>query len=264
MSDVLDYLSDSTHWSGADGIPHRILEHVQYSFGALLIVLLIALPLGLYVGHTGRGALGIAGVANALRALPTFGLLIFVVIGLSDYLSGDFTYTGPSLLVLVILGIPAVLSNTYAGVQNVDPAARDAARGMGMTSLQVLWRVEVPNALPLIISGVRSAILQIVATATIAAYVSLGGLGRFIVDGLAQRDYAQMATGALLVAVLALALDLLLALVQRLVVSRGVTGRFATGRAVGPAESAVIGALGEPVTAGAPGGSVVRSPDETV
>jgi osmoprotectant transport system permease protein len=229
MNGVFEYLSDPTHWSGSDGIPHRIVEHLEYSFGALLVVMLVALPLGLYVGHTGRGALGIAGIANALRSLPTFGLLIFVVVTLSGYLSGDFAYLGPSLLVLIILGIPAVLSNTYAGVQSVDPAARDAARGMGMTSWEVLWQVEVPNALPLIISGVRSAVLQIVATATIAAYVSLGGLGRFIVDGLAQRDYSQMASGALLVAVLALLLDLVLALVQRLVVSRGVSGRFDTG-----------------------------------
>ena len=228
MNGIVTFLSDSSHWSGEDGVPHRLLQHLEYSLGALVIVLLIALPLGLYVGHTGRGAIGIAGVANALRALPTFGLLLFVVVSLSGYLSGDFSYLGPSLLVLIILGIPAVLSNTYAGVQSVDPAARDAARGMGMTGSQVLWRVEVPNALPLIISGVRSAVLQIIATATIAAYVSLGGLGRFILDGQQQRDYPQMLAGAVLVAVLALALDLLLALVQRLVVSRGVTGRYST------------------------------------
>jgi osmoprotectant transport system permease protein len=226
---VVDYLSDSTHWSGEDGIPHRLLEHLGYSFAALLLVILIGLPLGLYVGHTGRGAVAIAGTANALRALPTFGLLIFVVIALSGYLPGDYSYLLPSLLVLVVLGIPAVLSNTYAGVQSVDPAARDAAKGMGMTGRQVLWRVEVPNALPLIISGIRSAALQIVATATIAAYVSLGGLGRFIIDGRAQRDYGQMAAGAVLVGVLAVVLDLLMAGLQVLVVSRGITGRYSRG-----------------------------------
>jgi osmoprotectant transport system permease protein len=120
-----------------------------------------------------------------------------------------------------------VLSNTYAGVQSVDPAARDAAKGMGMTGSQVLWRVEVPNALPLILSGIRSATLQIVATATIAAYVSLGGLGRFIIDGRAQRDYPQMAAGAVLVGLLAVILDLLMAALQVVVVSRGLTGRYA-------------------------------------
>jgi osmoprotectant transport system permease protein len=227
VNGVVDFLSDSTHWSGSEGIPQRLLEHLGYSFGALIFVILIGLPLGLYVGHTGRGAVAIAGTANALRALPTFGLLIFVVIALSGTLPGRVAYLGPSLLVLIVLGIPAVLSNTYAGVQSVDPAARDAAKGMGMTGSQVLWRVEVPNALPLILSGIRSATLQIVATATIAAYVSLGGLGRFIIDGRAQRDYPQMAAGAVLVGLLAVILDLLMAALQVVVVSRGLTGRYA-------------------------------------
>jgi osmoprotectant transport system permease protein len=227
MNGMVEYLTDSEHWSGPDGIPQRLLEHLGYSFGALLFVVLIGLPLGLYVGHTGKGAFAIAGTANALRALPTFGLMIFVVIALANTLPADIAYLGPVLVVLVVLGIPAVLSNTYAGVQSVDPAARDAAKGMGMTGSQVLWRVEVPNALPLILSGIRSAILQIVATATIAAYVSLGGLGRYIIDGRAQRDYSQMAAGAVLVGLLAVTLDLLMALAQTMVVSRGLTGRYA-------------------------------------
>ena len=215
MNALLTYLSDSTHWSGEDGIPHRLVQHFEYSIGALLLVLLIALPLGLFIGHTGRGSVAIAGFANALRALPSYGLLVLIVVWASAYITGDFGYLGPALLVLIVLGVPAVVSNTYAGIENVEPAARDAARGMGMTGWQVLWRVEVPNALPLIISGIRSAILQIVATATVAASVTLGGLGRLILDGLQQQDYGQMATGALLVAVMALALDVLLALVPR-------------------------------------------------
>jgi osmoprotectant transport system permease protein len=243
MNPVVDFLSNSANWSGEDGVPHRLLEHLGYSFGALLLVIIIGLPLGLYVGHTGRGAVAIAGTANALRALPTFGLLIFVVIALSGYLPGDLSYLGPSLLVLVVLGIPVVLSNTYAGVQSVDPAARDAAKGMGMTGWQVLWRVEVPNALPLIMSGIRSATLQIVATATIAAYVSLGGLGRFIIDGRAQRDYAQMASGAVLVGALAVVLDLTMAGLQVLVVSRGLTGRYARTPRAGHTDPEVETAL---------------------
>jgi osmoprotectant transport system permease protein len=150
------------------------------------------------------------------------------VLLISGRLPAGLAYLLPAVLVLVILGIPAVLSATYAGIQAVDPAARDAARGMGMTGSQVLWRVEVPNAMPLILSGVRSSMLQIVATATIAAYVSLGGLGRFILDGQSQRDYSQMAAGAVLVGVLAIVLDLLVAGIQRVVVSPGVTGRFRT------------------------------------
>ena len=226
MGVIVDFLGDSSHWSGSDGVPARVLEHLQYTFLALAFVCLIALPLGLYVGHTGRGSVAIAGSANALRALPDFGLLVYVVLLISGKLPAKLAYLVPSVLVLVILGIPAVLSATYAWIQSVDPAARDAAKGMGMSGSQVLWRVEVPNALPLIISGIRSSMLQIVATATIAAYVSLGGLGRFILDGQAQRDYSQMAAGAVLVGGLAILLDLLAAGIQRLVVSPGVTGRF--------------------------------------
>jgi osmoprotectant transport system permease protein len=208
---IVDFLGNSANWSGSDGIPQRVLEHLEYTFLALVVVCAIALPLGLYVGHTGRGSVAIAGTANALRALPDFGLLVYVVLLISGRLPARLAYLLPSIIVLVILGIPAVLSATYAGVQNVDLAARDAAKGMGMTGSQVLWRVEVPNALPLIISGVRSSMLQIVATATIAAYVSLGGLGRYIIDGQAVRDYSQMAAGAVLVGGLAIVLDQLVA-----------------------------------------------------
>ena len=237
MGVIWNYLGDPAHWSGSDGVPARVLEHLEYTFLALAFVCLIALPLGLYVGHTGRGSVAIAGTANALRALPDFGLLVYVVLLISGRLPAGLAYLLPSVLVLVILGIPAVLSATYAGIQAVDPAARDAAKGMGMTGSQVLWRVEVPNALPLILSGVRSSMLQIVATATIAAYVSLGGLGRFIIDGQSQRDYSQMAAGAVLVGLLAIVLDLLVAGIQRLVVSPGVTGRF---RTAGPRRRPVL------------------------
>jgi osmoprotectant transport system permease protein len=227
---IWDYLGDGSHWSGSDGVPARVVEHLEYTFLALAFVCLIALPLGLFVGHTGRGSVVIAGSANALRALPDFGLLVYVVLLISGRLPAGLAYLLPSVLVLVILGVPAVLSATYAGIQAVDPAARDAAKGMGMTGTQVLWRVEVPNAMPLILSGIRSSMLQIVATATIAAYVSLGGLGRFILDGQSQRDYSQMAAGAVLVGVLAISLDLLVAGIQRVVVSPGVSGRFRTAR----------------------------------
>lgn len=237
MGVIWDYLGNSAHWSGPEGVPARVLEHLEYTFLALAFVCLIALPLGLFVGHTGRGSVAIAGTANALRALPDFGLLVYVVLLISGRLPAGLAYLLPSVLVLVILGIPAVLSATYAGIQAVDPAARDAAKGMGMTGSQVLWRVEVPNAMPLILSGVRSSMLQIVATATIAAYVSLGGLGRFIIDGQSQRDYSQMAAGAVLVGLLAIVLDLLVAGIQRMVVSPGVTGRF---RTAGPRRRPVL------------------------
>lgn len=225
---VVDFLTDSTHWAGPDGIPTRLVEHLQYCALALGIALVIALPVGLLIGHTGKGTGVVAGLANSLRALPTIGLLIFFVVLISPHIQGkgDAAYLIPSEIVLILLAIPSILSNTYAGVQNVDPAARDAAAGMGMTGSQVLFKVELPCALPLIISGFRSATLQVIATATIAAYVSLGGLGRYVFDGQAQRDYAQMASGALLVAVLAMLADFGLALAQRAIVSRGISGRY--------------------------------------
>jgi osmoprotectant transport system permease protein len=155
---------------------------------------------------------------------------------------GDAAYLIPSEIVLVLLAVPPILSNTYAGVQNVDPAARDAAVGMGMTGRQVLLRVELPCSLPLVMSGLRSAALQVIATATIAAYVSLGGLGRLVFDGQAQQLYPKMVSGALLVAALAMVTDLLLALVQRVIVSRGLSGRYARVRTLARDE-APAGAL---------------------
>jgi osmoprotectant transport system permease protein len=229
--DIFNWLTDPDHWSGPDGIPTRIAEHLQYSLIALAIAVLIGLPIGLLIGHTGRGTVVVAAVANSLRALPTIGLLIFFVVLISPHVhgKGDAAYLIPTEIVLILLAIPSILSNTYAGVQNVDPAARDAARGMGMTGSQVLFKVELPCSLPLIMSGIRSATLQVIATTTIAAYVSLGGLGRYVFDGQSQQDYPQMSSGAVLVALLALAADLVLAMVQRVIVSRGISGRYAKG-----------------------------------
>ena len=208
------WLFDPANWTGSGGIPARLVEHLGYVALAMIIALLIALPVGAWVGHTGRGGFLVVGSANALRALPTLGVLILLVtpFGLS--------IIGP-LIALVVLAIPPLLAGTYAGLRNVDPAVVDAARGMGMRGSEVLWRVELPNALPLIIGGVRSAVLQVISTATIAAYVGLGGLGRYIFDGLAQRDFPQMIGGSLLVALLAIVVDLLLVALQKVVVSPG-------------------------------------------
>ena len=208
------WLFDPAHWTGSGGIPARLVEHLGYVALAMIIALVIALPVGAWVGHTGRGGFLVVGSANALRALPTLGVLILLVtpFGLS--------IIGP-LIALVVLAVPPLLAGTYAGVRNVDPAVVDAARGMGMRGGEVLWRVELPNALPLIIGGVRSAVLQVISTATIAAYVGLGGLGRYIFDGLAQRDFPQMIGGSLLVALLAIVVDLLLVALQKVVVSPG-------------------------------------------
>ena len=223
---ILEWLTDSAHWQGDDGILRRLVEHLEYSLVAVLIAAVIAIPLGLYIGHTGRGRFVGVSAVGAARAIPSLGLLYLAVLWLGPRLSGDVAYLAPTGLVLVVLAIPPILSGAYAGVEGVDPSARDAAVGMGMRGPEVLRQVEVPCALPLILSGVRSAMLQVIATATIAAVVGLGGLGRFLIDGLAVRDTPQTASGAVLVAALALLVDMVLALVQRSVVSRGLTGRY--------------------------------------
>lgn len=225
IADLISWLRDPIHWSGSTGIPTRLAEHLGYSVSALIIAALIGIPLGLYIGHTGRGTYVVAGVANAFRAIPSLGLVLVVVLLITAVSPTDQAIVGACVFVLVILAIPPILTSTYAGVQSVDEAARDAAYGVGMTGREVLFGVEIPCSLPLIFSGVRSAMLQIIATATIAAYTTLGGLGRFLIDGYAVRSFAEMLAGALLVAALALAAEGVLATIQRLVVSAGLTTR---------------------------------------
>ncbi|MEW2547069.1 ABC transporter permease subunit [Streptomyces sp. NPDC047002] len=211
------FFSDSAHWHGYDGIPTRLVEHVEYSLIALAVAAAVGLPVGLVTGHFGRGGNALALLATAARALPSFGLLVllFVLMGLSKL---------PVLIPLVVLAIPPILVTTYEAVRTVDPAPVDAAKGMGMHRAKVLFQVELPVALPLILSGLRSAAIQVVSTATIAAYVSFGGVGRYIVDGLYQRNYEKVVGGAALVAALALATLGLFWLVSRFAVSRGVRG----------------------------------------
>lgn len=221
MNLLWEYLGDAQHWTGSDGIPARVAEHLFMTAVTLLIACAVAIPMGLWIGHTGRGRVLVVNLVNGLRSAPTLGLLFVAILVLGPRLSGDIAFLAPSIFVLVVLAIPPILAGAYAGVDGVDPLARDAAKGMGMRPLEVLRRVEIPCALPLLFGGVRSAALQVVATATVAAAVSVGGLGRLLIDGQAVRDYGQMATGALLVALLALAVDVVFAIVQRVVVSPG-------------------------------------------
>ncbi|MBO0596983.1 ABC transporter permease [Nesterenkonia sp. E16_7] len=221
MSGLIEFFADPGNWSGSTGIPVRIGYHLLYSLIALGLALVIAVPLGIYVGHTGRGEAVVAGMANALRALPTLGLLIVVVMLAAPLFSSSLVFTAPAILVLVLLAIPSILTGTYTGIQTADRSAVDAATGLGYTPMQVLTRVQLPCALPLMISGVRGAMLQIVSTATVAAYVSLNGLGRYIIDGRANNDFGQMAAGAALVAVVALVLELAFLLAGRLTISPG-------------------------------------------
>jgi osmoprotectant transport system permease protein len=212
------WFQDPANWSGPDGIPVRLAQHLYYSGFALLVAVVVAVPLGLFIGHTRRGGFIIVNTANAWRALPTLGVLVLVV-----------TMTGigllPVLVPLIVLAIPPILVNTYEGVRQVEPELVDASRCQGMRDLQVLRQVEIPLALPLILTGVRTAAIQIVSTATIAAYVGLGGIGRFIFDGLPRRDYEMVVGGAVLVILVALLTEALLVVVQWAVVSPGVRGR---------------------------------------
>jgi osmoprotectant transport system permease protein len=212
------FFGDGAHWHGYNGIPTRVGEHVGYTLQALAIAALIALPVGLVTGHYGRGGNVLAMIAVAGRALPTFGLLVLMTLLVGFGMVNVMTP-------LVVLAVPPILVTTYEAMRSVDPSPVDAARGMGMSEAGVLLQVELPAALPLILGGLRSGAIQIVSTATIAAYVSLGGLGRYIVDGLYQRDYEKVVGGATLVAGLALVTLAVFWALGRFAVSRGVRHR---------------------------------------
>jgi osmoprotectant transport system permease protein len=204
IGQALSYLCTAANWTGPVGLAARTTEHLEYTALAVAVSALIAIPLGLLVGHTGRGTLVVVSLVNALRALPTLGVLLLAVLlwGLGLV---------PPIVALMLLGIPPLLASTYAGIAAVDCTVVDAARSMGMGELRVLLRVEVPNAMPLILAGLRTATLQVVATATVAAYASLGGLGRYLIDGIKVRQFHIALVGALMVAALALLLDAALA-----------------------------------------------------
>ncbi|MCV7402817.1 ABC transporter permease [Mycobacterium fragae] len=200
IGQALSYLFTADNWFGPVGLGARTLEHLEYTALAVAASALLAVPVGLIIGHTGRGTLVVVSAVNALRALPTLGVLLLAVLlwGLGLV---------PPIVALMLLGIPPLLAGTYAGISAVDRVVVDSARSMGMSELRVLLRVEVPNALPLILGGLRTATLQVVATATVAAYASLGGLGRYLIDGIKVRQFHIALVGALMVAALALILD---------------------------------------------------------
>jgi osmoprotectant transport system permease protein len=210
------YIFDGAHWTEVNGIGQRLVEHLQYTGLSIGIALLIAVPLGLLIGHTGRGRAFVIGLTSAARALPTFGFLLFIVL-----LAG--LGLAPLIAVLVVLAIPPLLAGVYAGIEAVDRMPVDAARAIGMSEWQILGGVEVPLGLPLMIGGLRSAILQVIATATIAGYVAQGGLGRYLIEGLARHDFTLAIVGSVLVAGLALAVDGVFAIIQKLAEPRGVS-----------------------------------------
>jgi osmoprotectant transport system permease protein len=224
---LFDYLSDPANWTGQGGIWYLLVEHLGYTVAAVGIAAVIAIPLGIFIGHTNRGSFLVIGASNAARAIPTLGLLVLVVLLLG-------TGAGPIIGVLALLALPAILTATAAGIHGADDGAVHAARALGMSERQIVAKVEWPLALPLVISGLRSASVQVVATATVAAYSGGGGLGRLLITGNATRNYSEMFAGALLVAALAVVLDVLLGALGWLAGRRASPGGKTISKAIEP------------------------------
>lgn len=214
LGDVVAWFTTADHWQGSNGLPQRMGEHVVLSLVAVGIACVVALPVGIALGHLRRGGAVAAAVANTGRAVPSFALLVLAlkVFGLG---------TTPTYVALVALAVPPMFVNAYVGVAEVDAEVRDAATGMGMTGWQALRLVELPLALPLVMAGIRTGAVQVVATATLAAFIGEGGLGRYIVDGRAVQDNVTVFAGAFTVAVLSVLTELVLGGVQKAVTPRG-------------------------------------------
>lgn len=213
LGEVARWFADPEHWQGPHGIPVRILEHLELSGLAVSVALVIAAPIALYLGHTGRGGFIAINVANIGRALPSLALLALgLVVAISLGLGLGFW---PTMFALVPLAIPPIMTNVYVAVREVDRDIVDAARGMGFSDGEILRNIEIPLGLPLMLAGIRTAAVNVVATATLGALVAGGALGRFIVDGLALREFDQLVAGAILVALLAIVTELTFSALER-------------------------------------------------
>lgn len=224
--DAIAWIFTPSLQSAPGQLPQRIAEHLGYTFGAAALAALVAVPLGYYIGHTGKGRDIAVAFTGGMRALPSLGVLILFALWLS------IGFKAP-LLTFVLLAIPPLLGGAYAGIQAIDRNVIDSAKAVGMTHWQVLLKVEIPLGLPLLVGGLRAAVLQVVATATLAAYVSGGALGGYIFLGLATKNYTEMLGASIVITALALVLEGLFAIVQRFVIPRGVSaqsGRISTAR----------------------------------
>ena len=241
VADAFAFLTDGSNWSGSAGIPTRLWEHVQMSLMATGLALVVALPVGLAIGHARKGEFLASSIGNIGRALPSFWVLGLVFPFTLRYMPGGIGFWA-TLIALFLLAIPPILINTYVGIQGVDEDTLEAARGMGMDWRQVLVMLEIPLAAPLIVAGVRNAAVAVVATATLGAVVAWGGLGRFIIDGFAVRDHGQILAGAFLVAALAVVTELGIGALERALSPRGLQPRsFLPGKDL----LTVIGGEGE-------------------
>ncbi|MBM3072865.1 ABC transporter permease [Enterobacter sp. RHBSTW-00994] len=208
LTATLHWLIQPNHWSGDTGILLRLREHLWYVLISMAIASAIALPLGVMLGYWRKGAFLVINLFNIGRAIPSLGLILLCIIlfGFNDV---------PVFLALVALSIPPILTNTWVGIYHADRTLCDAAIALGMTPLQSLWQLRIPLAMPLIFAGIRTALLQLIATAVVAAYAGLGGLGRFLIDGLGQRDMPQVIAGSLVVTLLAIACEALFSLIGK-------------------------------------------------
>lgn len=222
LAEVADFFFTRANYWGAEGIVRRVVEHMAMSGAAVATAMVVALPLGLVLGHTGRGGPLAINISNLGRAVPSFAIIVLMasIVGIG---------ARPAYIALVALAVPPMVTNTYTAIRGVDPEVRESAMGMGLTGAQVLRRVEVPMGMPLIMAGIRTSAVQVVATATLAALVGWGGLGRYIIDGLATRDLVEVFVGAVLVAALSLLVEAGLAMLQRAAVPRGLRAS-ATGQ----------------------------------
>jgi osmoprotectant transport system permease protein len=223
LGDVARWFTDPANYQGTDAVQTRILEHLEVSGLAVLVGLLVALPVGLFLGHTGRFAFVAVNVANIGRAIPSLAA-IALAIPIAGTLLGVQHGLGfwPTFFALIPLAVPPILTNAYVALRGVDRDVIEAARGMGVSELGILRQIELPLALPLILAGIRTAAVNVIATATLGALVAFGGLGRYIVDGLALQEYDRLFAGALLVALLAIAVEVALSTFERAAVSPGI------------------------------------------
>ncbi len=238
FGELARWFTDGKHWSGPGGVPTRVLEHVEISAAGVAFALLVAIPVGLLIGHRHRGQFVAVSIANLGRATPSFAILSIVFQLMLRYFGRKAFGFWPTVISLFLLAVPPILTNTYVGVEGVDRDAVEAAKGMGMTGGQILSKLELPLAIPLMIAGIRTAAVQVVATATLAALIAGGGLGRYIIDGYAQNDTPQVLAGAVLVAALAILTELGFALAERAVSPR-TTSQKVRRRTLEPAPALV-------------------------
>lgn len=240
FADALAWLFSPDRLEGSGALTVRIGEHLFYTAISVLIAAVIAIPIGYLIGHTGKGRDVAVAISSAARALPSFGLILLLVL-----LFGVLQVPIAAVVAFVLLAIPSILAGAYTGIQAIERDTIDAARAIGMTEWQLLWKVEIPLGLPLLIGGLRNGVLQVVATVTLAAYVNLGGLGYDILQGLPLRRFDQMLGSAIVIMVLALVIDAVFGLVQRLAVPRGVTAATPTELRTSPSRRRTV--VGTPI-----------------